>query len=573
MSATVEGRRGVELALISSRIEGIVRAMSNTIFRAGRSGIINTARDFSCCAITADGRLLAAADSLPIHVMVGPDLMAQAMTRIHPELRAGDAFMHNNPYDGNSHAADHCIIVPVVCDGVHRFTVLAKGHQADCGNAVATTYSAEARDVYEEGALIFPCVRVQENYENTRDVLEMCRLRIRAPEQWWGDYLALLGAARIGERKLIELGDEVGWDALERHTEEWFDYSELMMRRAIAQMPSGEVEGETAHDPFPHVPEGVPVKAKVRVDAPRERIEVDLRDNVDCRPCGLNLTEAASHTAALIGVFNSLPEQVPVNAGSQRRVDVLLREGCVVGIPRHPYSCSASTTNIADRVANVVQRTIAELGDGVGLAEAGLALPASAAVISGVKESGEPFVNQLFLAFTGGAGAPRCDAWLNLGHVGNGGMMRRDSVEVDEGSYPVRVLVQRLIPDSEGAGRHRGAPAAEVEIQAVGVDVRAVWASDGSVNPAQGARGGGAGAAARQFKRDAAGELTELDPCSQVTLAPGESVVSFSCGGGGYGDPLERDRAAIELDLREGWVSAERAATVYGYDGDPPGSA
>jgi N-methylhydantoinase B len=83
-----------------------------------------------------------------------------------------------------------------------------------------------ARDVYEEGALIFPAVKVQENYETNMDIVRMCQLRIRVPEQWWGDFLAMVGAARIGEREMLALGGEIGWDALDSFTRQWFDYSE-----------------------------------------------------------------------------------------------------------------------------------------------------------------------------------------------------------------------------------------------------------------------------------------------------------------------------------------------------------
>src|SRR5439155_15301189 len=138
---------GVGLAVITNRLQGAVRAMMNTLVRTSRSGVLNTARDFSCCLLTAGDELLAWAESMPIHVLRGPDLMTRAMNEFHPELRRGDAFLHNSPYHGNTHAGDHCILVPVIdADGVHRFTVLAKGHQADCGNAVPTTYAAAARD-------------------------------------------------------------------------------------------------------------------------------------------------------------------------------------------------------------------------------------------------------------------------------------------------------------------------------------------------------------------------------------------------------------------------------------------
>jgi N-methylhydantoinase B len=92
--------------------------------------------------------------------------------------------------------------------------VVARAHQADCGNATPTAYAATARDVYEEGALIFPCVRAQQDYVDSEDLIRTCRLRIRVPDQWWGDYLALVGSARIGERQMLALGEELGWDSL-----------------------------------------------------------------------------------------------------------------------------------------------------------------------------------------------------------------------------------------------------------------------------------------------------------------------------------------------------------------------
>jgi N-methylhydantoinase B len=138
---------GAEMAILINRFEGVVRKMSNTLYRTGRSGVLNRARDFSCCIVTSDCELLAAADSLPIHVLVGPNLMAGAMHEFHPVLKRGDAFLHNSPYHGNSHAADHTILIPVIDDdGIHRFTVLTKAHQADCGNALPTTYMGAAKD-------------------------------------------------------------------------------------------------------------------------------------------------------------------------------------------------------------------------------------------------------------------------------------------------------------------------------------------------------------------------------------------------------------------------------------------
>lgn len=559
-------RDGAKLAVLSHRLEAIARRMSNTLARSGRSGVLNTARDFSCCILTAGGEVLTTGQSLPIHVMGGPDLQAQALRRFYPRVRAGDAFLHNSPYHGNTHAADHAIMVPVVdADGVHRFTVLAKAHQADCGNSVPTTYMASARDVYEEGALIFPVVRVQEEYRDLDDILRMCEMRIRVPDQWRGDYLAIMGSARIGERSLLQLAEEVGWDTLERFAEDWLDYSEERMAATIRALPAGTATTSTTHDPFPGVPDGVPIQATVTVRPGEAMIEVDLRDNPDCVPAGLNLSEATSRAAAFIGLFNSMDHTVPHNQGSFRRVRVLLRENCVVGIPRHPVSCSVATTNLSNRVGNIVQRAMADIGEGLGMAEVGTGMSPSEAVISGHdrRHGGAPFVNQIFTGTNGGAAGPVADGWLTMDDLGSGGTLLLDSIEIDELKQPILVHERRLAIDSEGAGRRRGAPGMRVEYGPVGGPLKAIFANDGSINPMSGARGGLAGARSLQQKRKPDGSVTAIDICGPEIVQPGERLIAQTSGGGGYGRPETREPELVLADVREGWISAERARDVY----------
>lgn len=562
----------VSLAVITSRMEGIVRRMTNTLFRTARSSVLNTARDFSCAIITGDDELLAVADSLPIHVMSGPDLIARYMRECHPQLAAGDAFLHNSPYHGNSHAGDHCIVIPVIdAQGAHHFTVLVKAHMADIGNSEPTTLWATCRDVYHEGALIFPCVKVQQDYRDVDDVLRMCRARIRVPDVWYGDYLGMVGAARIGERELLALGSELGWEHLRDYTLAWRDYSEQRMVEAIGQMPAGRVTASNAHDPIPGVEgdgleEGIPLNVAVEIDPADGRIMVDFTDNVDCLPCGVNLTESTARTAAMIGVYNSLPFEVPTNAGAFRRLDIRLRENSIAGIPRHPASCSTATFAVADRLASAVQRAIGGLADGIGMAECGGECPASTAGISGVdpRRDGEPFVSLTILGLTGGGAHPKADGWVAGGEVGDGGTMQIDSVEVDELLYPIRVWANRIIPDTGGAGRRRGAPSAYVEYGPAGIELEAMWECDGYVHPAIGVRGGHPGATAQQFLRTAGGALEPLDPWGHVKLKPDETVIAMSTGGGGYGPPWERELERVLKDVREGWVTPAQAAEVYG---------
>jgi N-methylhydantoinase B len=140
----------------------------------------------------------------------------------------------------------------------------------------------------------------------------------------------------------------------------------------------------------------------------------------------------------------------------------------------------------------------------------------------------------------------------------------RDSVEIDEMRHPILVRAQYIVPDTEGPGRHRGAPSGFVEFGPYETELEAMYLSDGTITPPLGARGGGAGAKARQYRRNADGSLTELDLYGPVRLAANETLLSYSTGGGGFGPPIERDPSRVLHDVREGWITPERAKQVYG---------
>ncbi len=209
---------------------------------------------------------------------------------------------------------------------------------------------------------------------------------------------------------------------------------------------------------------------------------------------------------------------------------------------------------------------MAQLQDGVGMAEAGYVMPPCDAVISGEdpRHGGAPFINQIFFASSGGGGGPVEDGFLCLGHVGAAGVVRRDGVEMNELRYPIRIEAQRVLADSEGAGRRRGAPGNYVEYGPVGADVRIIYSAGGSAFPALGVRGGGSGGRSAARLRDADGVLRDLPADGDLVLRDGERVISIACGGGGYGDPLRREVERVAYDVAEGWVTPERAREVYG---------
>jgi N-methylhydantoinase B len=554
------------MAVIANRLDSIVREMENTMLRTGRSGVINMARDFSCAITTADNELLSSAEGLPVHIF-GSHLLSRSMTELHADLAEGDAYLHNDPYLGNTHPADLVVLVPVFHEGVHLFTTVAKAHQADIGNAEPTTYQPFATDIYAEGGLIFPCVRVQRDRRDVGDVIRMARRRIRVPEQWYGDYLAMMGAARIGEAGLKELTARYGPEQIRAFIEAWFEYSESRMAHAIAEMPAGTATGAGAHDPIEGLlPDGVPINVTVDVDPAEGRIVVDLTDNIDCVPAGLNQSEACAVSNVVTGIFNSLAPGIPANSGAFRRIDVKLRDGCVVGRPSFPHSCSVATTNVGDRLVVTTQKAIADAWDGFGVAEGPTGLGPGFAVVSGEdrRRSGEPYVNQYFLGSQGGPANADVDGWVTYGLAVANGLMFRDSIEVSEQKYPIRVAELRIRTDSEGAGRRRGAPGVTVRYGPRWDPMNAAYVTDCVTYPPRGTRGGGAAARNIPFRATAEGAETEIPSVGSVTIPPGEFVGQHHTGGGGYGDPLEREPERVLADLLGGFISLERAREVYG---------
>ncbi len=187
------------------------------------------------------------------------------------------------------------------------------------------------------------------------------------------------------------------------------------------------------------------------------------------------------------------------------------------------------------------------------------------AVVSGVDPRRDrPFVNQLFIVHTGGAGTPTQDAWMTLAHAGNAGMLYQDSIEVSELHYPIRVYEKRLVGDTEGAGEFIGAPSSMAEFGPVGCAMDVNFVSDGCQNPAKGVRGGGVGGPARQFRKRRDGTLETLPGVTSATLEPGERLLAYTCGGGGYGDPKQRAPERVVRNVQEKWISAERARAIYG---------
>lgn len=554
------------MIVLRRRFEAIIREMTNALFKSGRSGVLNTAMDFSCSLTDAKFQSVSVALGLPVHTGAIDLIPRVVADKFAGRIVEGDCYANNYSYLGNSHCADFTLCAPVFVGDRLCFYAIARAHLADIGFPTPTTYGPMSRDVYQEG-LLLPCVRVQRRYEDVEDVLDICKANIRSPETFYGDYLAVLAAVRTGERRLQELCSKYGSDLIRQFVDDFQDYAEEITKSAISRLPAGRAEKTIMYDSeLAQYPDGIPVTAILEVDPEAGRIKFDLTGNVDNLPLGINMTESTTLACCRMGALNVLGPDIPRCSGAFRRIEVAMREGAAIGIPLHPAATSSATTNLCNAFACHVQALFAELADGLGTAYGTIGQAASSAVVSGrdPRNGNKPFVNQIIMGYWGGPGVPGNDGWLTYGSGSSQGMLRQASVEISELQQPLMIEELSIRQDSGGAGEFEGAPGARAVFLAHRGPIRLTANPAAHDFPPPGVRGGEPGLPTRVYKRDRDGNETDLGISIDVELQPGERMISLACGGGGYGDPKRRDAGKVREKLREGWISVEKARHVYG---------
>lgn len=556
------------MSVLSSRLYSIGLEMTNTLMRTARSQLMSVCHDLSTAICDRNGKVIALAESIPVHC-ANMGLTVRPCFD-HPEgIQPGDLFLNNSPYHGNTHHADYTYIAPVFHDGELMFFAVTKGHQADIGNSIPSTYAPTARDMFEEGAIDWPCIKIQKNYKDVPDIIAIAQMHNRVPEMWYGDYLACVGSSRVGEKRLAALCEEYGNDVVKRFCEAYQDYGARRMKEELKQLPKGHYEYDIKADAIEGVVPEITIHIECDTHPEDGTIAFDFTKNADSLSCGLNMCEATTLASAVTGVLNRMPCDIPCNDGAMSQIKVKMREGCVIGKAKAPYSSSMATTNLADRVISGVQALMNKITSNKGMAEGGATQCPAVAVVSGTdwRKGDAPYVNQIFCGMTGGPAVNGYDGWITYQYPVTGGAMNWNSTEVLEQQYPFKVVSEEILPNSVGAGQFDSAPSCKFVMTACHDPVVCAYSCDGIANPPKGAAGGldGHKSAAWKYKL-AEGEAsrTELPPFAEPVITKKEAIVSESSSGGGYGDPLERDPELVCHRVREEWITKEFAAKTYG---------
>ncbi len=566
----------IDIAVISARLQSVCKEMGETMLRTSRSPIFSEARDFTTAVFDNNTELVAQTIYIP-NIAAATPFTAHAMAeRFAGDIHEGDLFVLNDPYRGNNHPPDLNIMKPVFWDDELRYWLLSKGHHADMGGGGVVGYNPEARDAWED-ALRIPCVRLADRGVMREDVLDFILLNIRARDLVEGDIQCQIGAVNLGERRLLALLEQYGCDTLAAATAEILNATERRVRTDIEKIPDGEYTAERAIDHDGIELDLSPV-VRLCLKVSGDSITFDY-SNSDPQSTGyinstLPNTSAMSHLALFS--THAISNDIQFNDGAVRPLQIIAPEGTIVNASE-PAPTSCCTLCVGEAMIEAVWLALAKvIPEQVSAMWGRWCAPAT----MGMNPDNNRFFAEIHFMSKGGGGAVRgYDGWDHVGTPVTLGGLRAPDPELHELVTPYKLLQYEIEPDSAGAGKWRGGLgvryAFEVDADNIacanfGSGVRELTAPLGIED--------GLAAPAHKLTLDRADGSSEvIDGNRMYTFNKGDSITIVSSGGGGYGNPMQRDPEAVLRDVRNGLVSLEQARDHYGVtiteDGTGPGFA
>lgn len=520
------------LAIFNALFASVAEEMGVALGRTAHSPNIKERHDYSCAVFDAEGRLVAQAAHIPVHLGAMPESVRAALP-LAP-FAPGDIVILNDPYLGGTHLPDVTIVSPVFApaQGAGRRRRLAgflasRAHHADVGG-MAPGSMPLASDLYQEGVII-PPLKLYARGRLNREVLAFLLRNVRTPDERRGDLEAQVAAHRVGERRLEEIVSRYGPEETRRQMAALMDYAERMTRAALRQVPEGEYEFEDFLDDDGVSDEPLPIH--LRLSVRDGALHCDFSGSAAERESSINAVAAVTRSAVYYVVRCLLDEHVPSNEGCFRPVTFHLPEGTIVNA-RPPRAVSAGNVETSQRIVDVVLGALAgALPERVPAASAGTMNNVS---IGGQDPSrGHPFA--YYETVGGGAGAgPEGDGLSGVHtHMTN---TQNTPIEALEMTYPFRIRRYELRRGSGGAGAHRGGDGLVREWEFLTPAAVTVVAERRRRGP-WGLSGGGAARPGRTTYRRVGGEPVDLPSKVHLRVEKGDVLTLESPGGGGWGAP------------------------------------
>lgn len=547
----------ITLEILWRRLISIVDEADSTVSRTAFSSLLRDAHDYTCMFTDRKGRELAqgtfATPGQSGAMALGIKNLVKKL--ISDGCGPGDAFITNDPWALAGHLNDICVISPIFYkDQLTAFTACVF-HHSDIGGRVAS----DNHDVFEEG-LFIPVVKLYEGDVLNESVVEMIRWNVRTRDEVIGDIRSQVAANHVCAEKVCQMLDEYGLDNLDDLADEIISRTEKSMREAIEKVPDGAYSAQGIIEQMEGKDDLI-IKIVVRIDG--SDIVVDLDGSSPQVDWGGNVVFNFTYAYVFMAMKSMFDPDIPNNDGCTEPISMTAPEGSVVNC-RFPAAVAARMV-IGHFITEIIYRAMAgALPDRVIAGSGGT--PATMNVFYGRRHDGRPWHSVIIRG--GGMGASSSnDGYYDYIFPANGA---NTPVEILESDTPLIVEKRELLIDSGGPGRMKGGLGRRVVFRAPDDEYAPIPPVNLGIQsgrfryPPEGLFGGGYGSKSRFLINGRPG-----NPYGLTQFGPGDVVTMDAAGGGGYGDPLERDPELVEMDVADGYVSVNKARENYGVVIDP----
>jgi N-methylhydantoinase B len=556
----------ITFEVLSNSFTAAIDEMGVVLEKVAFSTVTSEAHDYSCAISNAVGDVVSrGVGDLPlIGGTISFRIKAVLATIPADDIKPGDVFIHNDPYLGGTHLQDVSIIVPVFWEGALIACVQTCSHWPDIGGPVPGSFNSQATSAYAEALIISPSHIVREGVWNVE--LERMILRnLRIPEIISGDLRGLVEAARAGEIQLLKLLQKYGKDTILKAMDGFMSYSEKLLRQEFAKLPDGTVSfvDYIDRDPCSDNNDPIPVGLDITISGDRATLDYSRSGKQALGP--VNCTIAATSSTS-VAVLKAIFPHIPLNDGFIRAFDLVVPDDCVINA-KYPAPVSGHAANSAEKIVSVMHGCFMQLTP-----DRAMCAPTNLTNLSIFGKDtrrgrNEDYVMYLWLA--GGWGGRRTAGDGSTYMMPLAAGTRLLFAEMLERVFPILVEGYGMMQDSEGAGKHRGGFGLHWPFRVTHNAFSINTQGDRELQDNWGFDGGKPAIGNRLIYAPGTDREESVSLMRSGFIGePGVLIDFWQGGGGGWGNPFERDTAKVLDDVRAGLVSLGRAREVYGVEID-----
>jgi N-methylhydantoinase B len=549
---------GLRLEIVKNAFESIADGMALTVVRTSRSSVVRSGLDFSTAILDHNGQLIGQGMCMPIH-LGGMMPALEACLERYPEVRPGDVFINNDPYEGGSHLPDIFLYQPFFVDDTLVGYGCAMAHQTDIGGRVAGGNACDSTEIYQEGLRI-PPLKLYEEGKANETLFRLLEKAVRLPETVLGDVRAQLSALRYAERELANLVGRYGVQDFLSLGSELLDYTERMTRAALRTLPDGEWTFTDYVDDDGITNDVIPIVVTLRKQG--DELTADFTGTgPQCRGAIQPVfpTTKAMVYSALKNVLGVIASGVPNTAGYFRPVTVLAPEGTFVN-PLPPAPVAARALGLI-RIHQTLLGAFAQmLPDQIYACSGGCEFGLSLSGYDRTQTPAKAWIQLEFLVESAVGGfAFRDGQDAHVAGAANAAVIPIETLELEQ---PIVIEEFALIPDSEGAGKHRGGLGLRRRYRFLADETQVQMRCDRTKHAPFGLFGG-EGSKTTTITIEAKGRRRRMPGKFITTVGAGDRMQVDMPGAGGWGNPAQRDPELVLQDVSAEKVSVQRARSKY----------